>query len=317
VSALPRFSTALTILYALVLVAVALDAGTGFGFGHRLFVNAVIVALTLEAGHIILTYFLFLGDPVLRARFPWLAFLALNVLVFAGLWTWRSKLRTDYALCFLAFYDAARLFHNTQQGYGVARLLAADAGAPAGEGFRRFTLGIQLSGYLGIFSHAFLPDPRLRRLVGLATLALPLVLYAALWVWSRRPGRSRNAALWLGRYCFLSFGSFSEIAPSFVRAIHGLEYQYVFLRFFRGRAGRFLLAAIAAAVALQVAFTVHQMQKLGFLAGRPWLPLAPLLNTLFLTHMVQDWWIFAHDEPSRRRFREVVLARPAPAAKAL
>ncbi len=308
-----RFRFLLLVLYALVFCAMAADWYAGAaGRSHDILVSLVVMGLTLEVGHVALTYFLLLGDPVLRRRFPWVSFLLLNGAVFFGLWHWKHELTTVYALYFLTFFDATRLYHNTRQGYGVAQLLAADTGAERGAGkdFDMFLYVVLLSGFAGIFSRGFLP-PGTWYWANLISLAGPFLGFAVLVYRARRPGHSPFAALWLGRYTCINFGRITEIGPSFVRAVHGLEYYYIFFRFFRGRARALIATALAVAAALQLLWVLTQLHRIGVVRFPLFAVILPFLNTIIITHMAQDWWIFAHDPESRRRFREVAAAAPA------
>lgn len=290
---------------------------------NRFLFETIILSLTLQAGHVAFTYFILASDPQLRKRFPWLGFLALNVVLFLSFLSLGRGFSISEQGFVLIGYNFLRIFHDTRQGYGTASLMAADLGAVDPgffSGLRNFLLPLQTIAISSMVFSNLMGSSPLRVAVGLLCVILSCGLFLRM-LWKIIPpgqswGTSLFPALILGRFTLLGIGGSSLLVRSFLRMLHGLEYSYLFFRFCRQKRWTVFFLALALAVLVQVIWILSKMQQAEILK-LPYLRLATVLvHTIVITHIAQDWFIFSYDKVSAERLRGIFRGRGAGAGAA-
>lgn len=286
----------------------------------RFLVEGLFMSLTLQAGHVAWTYFLIAGDRELRLRFPWVIFLLLNLGLFLLFWFFGRKLHAEYAFQTAIVYNALRIFHDTQQGYGVASLLADGEGvnmAVASPAFRGFLWPMQVISIGGMALGATLDGQAARLTVAVVSVSLTGWLACRMVRkvvpagedWRRSP--SLPSLLLLGRFTLLGVAGASRVARTMMRMTHGVEYAYAFVAICKRFRWYIFAGAIGVAVLVQLVEVATMLQRSGIhLLPRARLP-GVILNTVVLSHMFQDWYIFSRDKVSAKRLRALYQAQEA------
>jgi hypothetical protein len=306
-------------VYVLAFVGIAC---TSFGYAnspqHKLFWMLVFSTISLQTGHVVLTYFLIIGDRELRQRFPWKTFGALNLAIGWAIWFASPDFGRAYPFLFLFLYDQLRNLHDTQQGYGVARWVQGPGSAPPSrDALRLYIRRVQALFFLAGLVTYFGGTYRLR-VAGAILATVGMALSLGMYAWPFRGSRSpeRRSAFVAARFCLSGLGFFSPLTPALLRTWHGLEYQFVFFRISRRGARFWIAAAFLASVLTQFAFLHYSrilLQGAGALALREDFGFKAARSLIFaatLTHMLQDWWIFSFDSVSARRLRELMSDTP-------
>lgn len=310
---MPRVSTGFLGLFALILAAGLVEIFVvGPLYFDRFLIEGLMMSLTLQAGHVAWTYFIVGSDPELRRRFPWLAFAAVNAALLLLFWRFGKVLHVSYLWETAVVYNFLRLYHDTQQGYGVSSLLLSDyevGGAPASAALRGFLRPMQAISLLGLAVSGYMNKAETRLVVAAVSVPLTCWLFYRMLKklvpegesWHRSP--VLQAALPLGRFTLLGMGSASLLVRTLLRMTHGVEYAYVFFRFCRDRKWAFFAGAIAVAMAVQLVELRAVAQFSEPFVGPAGRLSSIVLHTLAVSHIFQDWYLFHRDKGSAARLR--------------